>query len=54
MIDLTFLKWLGGIVLLFWVIGLIFKIGGSFINILLLVAVVVFIVDALFGKDKTA
>jgi hypothetical protein len=49
---MTFLRWLGGFVLLFWIIGLIFKIGGSFINLLLLVAALVFIIDALFGRRK--
>lgn len=52
-IFMTFLRWLGGIVLFFWIIGLIFKIGGGFINLLLLVAALVFIVDALFGRKKT-
>ncbi len=49
---MTFLRWLGGFVLLFWIIGLIFKIGGAFINLLLLVAALVFIIDALFGRRK--
>lgn len=51
-IFMTFLRWLGGFVLLFWLIGLIFRIGGSFINLLLVVAAIVFIVDALFGRRK--
>ena len=37
-----FLRWLGGIVVLFWLLGLIFKIGGGFIHILLVVAAIVF------------
>lgn len=49
---MTFLRWLGGFVLLFWLIGLIFRIGGGFINLLLIVAAVVFIIDALFGKKR--
>lgn len=47
-----FLRWLGGIVVLFWLIGLIFRIGGSLINLLLMAAAVIFIVDALFGRKK--
>lgn len=50
---MAFLRWIGGIVLLFWLIGLIFRIGGSLINILLLVAALIFVVDALFGRKKT-
>lgn len=46
------LKWIGGIVVLFWLIGLIFRIGGNLINLLLLIAAVIFVVDALFGRRK--
>ena len=49
---MTILRWLGGIVLLFWIIGLLFRIGGSLINLLLIVAAVVFIIDALFGRKR--
>ena len=45
-----FLRWLGGIVVFFWALGLIFKIGGGMINTLLIVAAVVFIVDRISGK----
>ncbi|MFD3155802.1 DUF5670 family protein [Haloimpatiens sp. FM7330] len=50
---MNFLHWLGGIVVLFWLIGLIFKIGGNLINLLLLVAALIFIIDALVGKRRT-
>ncbi|MBC8060568.1 MAG: lmo0937 family membrane protein, partial [Clostridiaceae bacterium] len=40
-----FLRWLGGIVVFFWLLGLLFKIGGGLINILLVVAAIVFIFD---------
>lgn len=50
---MNFLRWLGGFVVLFWLIGLIFKIGGSFINLLLLVAALIFVFDALFGRRKS-
>lgn len=49
---MNFLKWLGGIVVLFWLIGLLFKIGGNLINLLLLVAVFIFVVDAIWGRKK--
>jgi 4-hydroxybenzoate polyprenyltransferase len=49
---MAFLRWLGGIVLLFWLIGWILQIGGGFIHLLLVVAVIVFIVDWLSGKKK--
>ncbi|MFL0246430.1 DUF5670 family protein [Candidatus Clostridium stratigraminis] len=47
------LRWIGGFVVLFWLIGLIFRIGGSMINLLLIVAAVVFIIDAIFGRRKS-
>jgi hypothetical protein len=49
----TILRWIGGFVVLFWLLGLIFKIGGGLINILLIVAALVFIIDALFGNRKS-
>ncbi|MBU5485286.1 hypothetical protein KQI86_13160 [Clostridium sp. MSJ-11] len=49
---MIFLKWLGGFVVLFWLIGLIFRIGGNLINLLLLIAALIFIVDVLFGRKK--
>lgn len=49
---MTFLRWLGGFIILFWLIGLLFRIGGNFINILLLAAAIIFVADALFGKRK--
>lgn len=50
---MNFLRCLGGFVVFFWIIGLIFKIGGTFINLLLLIAVLIFVVDALFSKNKS-
>lgn len=50
---MTVLRWIGGFVVLFWLIGLIFRIGGSLINLLLIVAAVVFIIDAIFGRKKS-
>ncbi len=44
------LKWIGGIVVCFWLLGLMFRIGGGLIHLLLLVAAIVFIID--FVKRK--
>jgi hypothetical protein len=46
------LRWIGGIVVLFWVLGLIFRIGGLMIHWLLLIAAIVFIVDMISGKGR--
>ena len=47
-----FLRWLGGIVVFFWILGFIFRIGGSTIHMLLIVAAVAFIFDFIFGRKK--
>ncbi|MGH4052925.1 MAG: lmo0937 family membrane protein [Clostridium sp.] len=44
------LRWIGGIVVFFWVLGLIFKVGGGMIHTLLVIAAIVFIVDMISGK----
>lgn len=47
-----FLRWLGGIVVFIWILGFLFRIGGGFIHLLLVVAVVVFIYDFIFGRKR--
>lgn len=47
-----FLRWLGGIVVAFWLLGLLFKLGGGLIHILLVVAAVVFILDFITRKSR--
>lgn len=47
-----FLRWLGGLVVAFWLLGLLFKIGGGIIHILLVVAAIVFIVDFISRKSR--
>ena len=47
------LRWIGGIVVFFWVLGLIFRIGGGMIHLLLVIAAIVFIIDMVIGKRRT-
>ncbi len=47
-----FLRWLGGIVVAIWLLGLLFRIGGGLIHILLVVAAIVFIVDFITGRAR--
>ena len=44
------LRWIGGIVVFFWVVGFILHIGGGLIHMLLVLAVIVFLVDKITGK----
>lgn len=48
---MEFLRWLGGIVVFFWVLGFLLEIAGSAIHLLLLIAAGVFLYDK-FLKDK--
>jgi hypothetical protein len=45
-----FLRWLGGIVVFFWLLGLFFRLAGGFIHLLLVVAAIVFLYDFFFGR----
>lgn len=49
---MEFLRWLGGFVVFFWLLGFLFKIAGSLIHLLLVVAAVVFIIDYITTKTK--
>lgn len=49
---MTFLRWLGGFVVLFWLIGILFSIGGNLINVLLVVAAIVFVIDTISSRRK--
>ncbi|MCB2305295.1 lmo0937 family membrane protein [Clostridium estertheticum] len=44
------LRWIGGIVVFFWVVGFILHIAGGLIHMLLVLAVIVFLVDKISGK----
>lgn len=43
-----------GIVLLFWVLGLVFEIAGGLIHLLLLVAAAIFIFNLISGRRGAA
>ncbi len=50
---MTFMRWLGGIVVFFWLLGLIFRFAGGLIHLLLIAAAIIFIWDWLSGKSKS-
>lgn len=41
-----------GLLILFWVLGLVFEIGGALINILLVIALIVFIFNMITGRRR--
>lgn len=46
------LTWIGGFVVLFWLLGLVFQIGGGLIHTLLVIAAIVFIIDFFQKKSR--
>jgi len=46
------LSWIGGIIVFFWVLGLLFSIGGLMIHWLLVIAAITFIVDMISRKRR--
>lgn len=42
---MAFLRWVGGVVVLFWLIGFIFNIAGGLIHALLIIAAAMFLID---------
>jgi hypothetical protein len=51
-IKLGFLRWLGGIVVFFWVAGFLFRFAGRFFNLLLIVAAIVYLYDFFFVRKR--
>ena len=49
-VKMGFLRWLGGIVVFFWLLGFLFRLGGGLIHILLVVAAIVFLFDFITKK----
>lgn len=41
-----------GLLLLFWVLGLVFEIAGGLVHILLVIALIVFIFNMITGRKK--
>jgi len=50
---MTIIRWIGAIVVFFWVLGLILRIGGGLIHLLLIVAAIIFIVDLIRRKASS-
>lgn len=41
-----------GLLILFWILGLVFEIGGALINVLLVIALIVFIFNMISGRKR--
>ncbi|WP_434306297.1 hypothetical protein [Clostridium botulinum] len=49
---MNFLRWISSIILMFSLISFLFKLGGIFINSLLLLAATIFIIDIFTESEK--
>ncbi|MDP4178128.1 MAG: lmo0937 family membrane protein [Bacillota bacterium] len=47
---MKFLRWLGGIIVIFWLLGLFFRFAGKMIHLLIIAAVIIFLFDFFFGR----
>ena len=47
-----FLRWLAGILIIFWLLGLVLNIGGGLIHTLIVIAVILFIFDVIGGRGR--
>ena len=46
------LSWLGGFIIVMWLLGFVLSIGGAMIHLLLVVAAIVFIFDFIGGRKR--
>ncbi|MBU3161234.1 lmo0937 family membrane protein [Clostridium frigoris] len=46
------LCWLAGILIIFWLLGLLLNIGGGVIHILIVIAVILFVFDVIGGRGR--
>jgi hypothetical protein len=46
------LSWIGGFILVIWLLGFVFSIGGAMIHLLLVVAAITFIFDFATGRRR--
>lgn len=47
-----FLRWIVGIMIIFWLLGFVLNIGGGMIHTLLVIAVIIFIFDFVGGRRR--
>ncbi|MGH4124813.1 MAG: lmo0937 family membrane protein [Clostridium sp.] len=47
-----FLRWLAGILIIFWLLGLVLNIGGGLIHTLIVIAVILFVFDVIGRRGR--
>ena len=46
------LRWLAGVLIIFWLLGLVLNIGGGLIHTLIAIAVILFIFDVIGRRGR--
>jgi len=46
------LRWLAGILIIFWLLGLVLNIGGGLIHALIVIAVILFVFDVIGRRGR--
>lgn len=52
-IDMGFLRWIIGVLIILWLLGFVLNIGGSMIHALIVIAVILFIFDIIGGRRRS-
>lgn len=47
---MTMMKWIGLVIIVFWILGILLRIGGIFVNWLLIIVAILFIIDLIIGR----
>ncbi|MCB2300152.1 lmo0937 family membrane protein [Clostridium tagluense] len=47
-----FLRWIAGILIIFWLLGLVLNIGGGLIHTLIVIAVILFVFDVIGRRGR--
>ena len=47
-----FLRWIAGILIIFWLLGLVLNIGGALIHTLIVIAVILFVFDVIGRRAR--
>ncbi|GCD08880.1 MULTISPECIES: lmo0937 family membrane protein [Clostridium] len=47
-----FLRWIAGILIIFWLLGLVLNIGGGLIHALIVIAVILFVFDVIGRRGR--
>jgi len=52
-INMGFLRWIIGVLIILWLLGFVLNIGGGMIHALIVIAVILFIFDIISGRRRS-